>query len=110
MPSKARRDAAPQGLVAERGSNHRGGPGMGIFKLGRYAALVAVMTLFLGGIGALLALNYVFASRAADNMAAVRAISQEQLQPRVIAAQAQIVRYDLNARRYLGRGLTELKG
>jgi signal transduction histidine kinase len=82
---------------------------MGIFRLGRYQALVAVLVLFLLGTGALLALNYLFAERAAQSMAAANVISQQSLQPRVIAAQAQIAKNDLGARRYLGRSLSELK-
>src|SRR5262245_58416477 len=82
---------------------------MAMFKMGRYQTLVAVLTLFLAGMGAVLALNYFFASRATDSMVAVRAISQQRLQPRVLANLAQVVKSDLGARRYLGRGLTELK-
>lgn len=82
---------------------------MAKLKMGRYQTLVAVLTLFLAGMGAVLALNYFFASRATESMVAVRAISQQRLQPRVIANLAQAVKNDLGARRYLGRGLTELK-
>ncbi|HEU4532059.1 MAG TPA: ATP-binding protein [Steroidobacteraceae bacterium] len=82
---------------------------MKMLKMGRYQTLVVVLTLFTAGTGAVLALNSMFASRAAESMEAVRAISQQRLQPRVIAAQAQIVKNDLGARRFLGRGLTELK-
>ncbi len=78
-------------------------------RLGRYQTLVAVLTLFLVGTGAVLGLNYLFAGRASDSMAAVRSIAQERLQPRVIAGQAQIVKNDLGARRFLGRSLAELK-
>jgi len=83
---------------------------MKMFKMGRYQTLVATLTLFMVGTGAVLGLNYLFASRAAESMVAVRSISQQRLQPRVIAGQAQIVKNDLGARRYLGRGLSELKG
>ena len=82
---------------------------MKMLKMGRYQTLVAVLTLFIAGVGTVLALNTMFAGRAAGSMEAVRAISQQRLQPRVIAAQAQIVKNDLGARRFLGRGLTELK-
>jgi two-component system chemotaxis sensor kinase CheA len=82
---------------------------MGMLKLGRYKALMAVLVLFLAGTGTLLALNYVFADRAAQSVAAVRSIGQQSLQARVIATQAQVVKNDLAARRYLGRGLNELK-
>ena len=82
---------------------------MKMLKMGRYRTLVLVLTLFVGGTGTVLALNYLFASRAVESMAAVSSISQQRLQPRVIAGQAQIVKNDLGGRRYLGRSLTELK-
>jgi HPt (histidine-containing phosphotransfer) domain-containing protein len=81
-----------------------------MFKLGRYKGLVAVLVLFLAASGAVLAVNYLFAARTAQSMAALREVSEQRYQPRVIAAGAQLVRTDLNARRYLGRGLSELKG
>jgi two-component system chemotaxis sensor kinase CheA len=82
---------------------------MGIFKLGRYNGLTAVLLMFLLGTGAILAINYVFASGVAQSLFAVRAISQQRLQPRVIAADTQILRGYLVARRYLGRELADLK-
>lgn len=83
---------------------------MGIFKLGKYKGLVAVLILFLAATGAMLAINYIFAARTAESMSALRAVSEQRFQPRVIAAGAQLVRTDLAGRRYLGRGLNELKG
>jgi len=80
-----------------------------MLKLGRYKAVMAVLVLFLAGTGALLALNYFFADRAAQSVAAVRSIGQQSLQARLVATQAQVVKNDLAARRYLGRGLGELK-
>ena len=82
---------------------------MAMFKLGRYKALITVLVLFLAGTGAVLAINYLFAARTAQSMAALRDVSEQRFQPRVIAAGAQLVRTDLAARRYLGRGLSELK-
>ena len=83
---------------------------MGMFKLGRYKGLVAVLVLFLAAAGTVLAINYLFAARTAQSMAALREVSEQRYQPRVIAAGAQLIRTDLAARRYLGRGLSELKG
>ena len=77
---------------------------MGMFKLGRYKGLVAVLVLFLAAAGTVLAINYLFAARTAQSMAALRDVSEQRYQPRVIAAGAQLVRTDLAARRYLGRG------
>ena len=82
---------------------------MGMFKLGRYKGLVAVLVLFLAAAGTVLAINSLFATRTAQSMAALRDVSEQRYQPRVIAAGAQLVRTDLSARRYLARGLTELK-
>lgn len=83
---------------------------MGILKLGKYKGLVAVLVLFLAATGAMLAINYVFAARTAESLSALRDVSEQRFQPRVIAAGAQLVRTDLAGRRYLGRGLNELKG
>jgi len=83
---------------------------MGIFKLGKYKGLVAVLVLFLAATGAMLAINYVFAARTAESLSALRNVSEQRFQPRVIAAGAQLLRIDLAGRRYLGRGLNELKG
>jgi HPt (histidine-containing phosphotransfer) domain-containing protein len=82
---------------------------MAIFKLGKYKGLIAVLVLFLAASAAVLAINYLFAARTAQSMAALRDVSEQRFQPRVIAAGAQLVRTDLTARRYLGRGLSELK-
>ncbi|HJS22475.1 MAG TPA: ATP-binding protein [Steroidobacteraceae bacterium] len=82
---------------------------MAMFKLGRYKGLVAVLVLFLAAAGTVLAINSLFATRTAQSMAALRDVSEQRYQPRVIAAGAQLVRTDLSARRYLARGLTELK-
>ena len=82
---------------------------MAILKLGRYKGLVAVLVLFLVATGVVLAINYLFAARTAQSMAALRDASEQRFQPRLIAAGAQLVRTDLAARHYLGRGLGELK-
>ena len=68
-----------------------------------------MLVLFLAATGTVLAINYLFAARTAQSMAALRDASEQRLQPRVIAAGAQLVRTDLAARRYLGRGLSELQ-
>lgn len=81
---------------------------MAILKLGRYKALAALLVLFLAATAALLAINYMYAARAAESVSALRGVGEQRFQPRVIAATAQLVRTDLTARRYLGRGLNEL--
>ncbi len=83
---------------------------MAILKLGKYKVLVAVLALYLAATGALLAINYVFVARTTESLGALRDVSEQRFQPRVIAAGAQLVGTDLAARRYLGRGLNELKG
>ena len=82
---------------------------MRILKLGKYKGLVAVLALFLVGTATMLVMNYLFAIRATESLAAIRGISAQQLQPQVIASAAQLLRADLGNRRYLGRALTELK-
>ncbi len=82
---------------------------MAILKLGKYKGLVAVLVLYLAATGAMLVINYVFAARTAESLGALREVSEQRFQPRVIAAGAQLVRTDLAAHRFLGRGLTELK-
>jgi HPt (histidine-containing phosphotransfer) domain-containing protein len=82
---------------------------MGIFKLGRFKGLVAVLVMFLAAAAAMLAINYLFAARTAESLSALRAVSEQRFQPRVIAASAQQLRTDLAGRRYLGRELGALK-
>lgn len=79
------------------------------FGLTRYGALACLFLVGLLGIGAVAAINYWFVERTAADMAAVDAIGRERLQPRLIAAGTQLLKNDLDSRRYLVRGLTELK-
>lgn len=83
---------------------------MGTLKMGKYKGLVAVLVLFLAATAAMVAINYVFAVRTAESLIALQDISEQRFQPRVIAAGAQLMRTDLADRRYLRRGLDELKG
>src|SRR5262245_58539125 len=82
---------------------------MGIFKLGRYAALATLLLVLAAGIGAALAFNYSFANHPAGSLATLRTVGEQRLQPRVVAASLHMMKSDLAGRRYLGRGMNDLR-
>src|SRR5262245_4539845 len=97
------------GRSRRRARNKQRGVGpMGIFKLGRYAALATLLIVLLAGVGAALTYNYVFATHASTSLATLRSVGEQRLQPRVIAGSLHVMKSELAGRRYLGRGMTDL--
>jgi len=77
--------------------------------MARYGGLIALLVVFLAGTGALMALHSTYAQQAASDMAAAGQTGRQQAQPQAILAQTQLARSELSARRYLVRGLNDLR-